>query len=303
MIPSKEQGDRIASLCLANPSTRVLQLNFQKDGKEDEDEEEDGEKDEEEDEDNVTNNNANYAAKENYSENNCDYSNDFIESHTKCWLLSSGIDVLNVLLKYEKTVPKNQKCLNPICWDILDLTSTHPETKALYSPEDWIEMVNNFEQEVKLTQTDISNIMIHFFDEVNQIVKNNHDLTMEIDRLFLEVIEKKYNIILNIKEKANIFVLKCAIVTYIKNLKGTDLLVLESDFDNSFSNMFIKRFLDQDERKNLLGFAQHQNESHSVILHARIGQKCDFRGILKNSIDKLEAIVGLRSSGLLTAYQ
>ncbi|CAB4443753.1 unnamed protein product [Rhizophagus irregularis] len=228
MRPSKEQGDRIASLCLANPSTRVLQLNFQKDGKEDEDEEEDGEKDEEEDEDNVTNNNANYAAKENYSENNY---------------------VLNVLLKYEKTVPKNQKCLNPICWDILDLTSTHPETKALYSPEDWIEMVNNFEQEVKLTQTDISNIMIHFFDEVNQIVKNNHDLTMEIDRLFLEVIEKKYNIILNIKEKANIFVLKCAIVTYIKNLKGTDLLVLESDFDNSFSNMFIKRFLDQDEVK------------------------------------------------------
>lgn len=52
-----------------------------------------------------------------------------------------------------------------------------------------------------------------------------------------------------------------------------------------------------------MGFAQHQNESHSVILHARIGQKCDFRGILKNSIDKLEAIVGLRSSGLLTAYQ
>jgi hypothetical protein len=46
-----------------------------------------------------------------------------------------------------------------------------------------------------------------------QIVKNNHDLTMEIDRLFLEVIEKKYNIILNIEEKANIFVLKCAIVT------------------------------------------------------------------------------------------
>jgi hypothetical protein len=50
-----------------------------------------------------------------------------------------------------------------------------------------------------------------------------------------------------------------------------------------------------------LGFAQHQNESHSVILHARIGQKCDFSK--NNSIDKLEAIVGLRSSGLLTAYQ
>ncbi|RIA80377.1 hypothetical protein C1645_607764 [Glomus cerebriforme] len=101
-------------------------------------------------------------------------------------------------------------------------------------------MVNNFEQEVKLSQTDISNIVIHFFDEVNQIVKNNHDPTMEIDRLFPEVIEKKYNIILSTEEKANIFALKRAIVTYIENLKGTDLLVSESDFDNSFPNMLMK---------------------------------------------------------------
>jgi hypothetical protein len=35
----------------------------------------------------------------------------------------------------------------------------------------------------------------------------------------------------------------------IENLKGTDLLVSESDFDNSFPNMLMKRFLDQDEVK------------------------------------------------------
>jgi hypothetical protein len=46
-----------------------------------------------------------------------------------------------------------------------------------------------------------------------QIVKNNHDPTTEIDRLFPEVIEKKYNIILSTEEKANIFALKRAIVT------------------------------------------------------------------------------------------
>ncbi len=34
-------------------------------------------------------------------------------------------------------------------------------------------MVNNFEQEVKLSQTDIPNIVIHFFDEVNQVFERN----------------------------------------------------------------------------------------------------------------------------------
>ncbi len=51
------------------------------------------------------------------------------------------------------------------------------------------------------------------------------------------------------------------------------------------------------------GSAQRRNDGHSVILRARVGQKCDFRGILKNSVDKLEAIVGLRSGGLPVAHQ
>ena len=40
-----------------------------------------------------------------------------------------------------------------------------------------------------------------------------------------------------------------------------------------------------------------RNEDRSVVLRARIGQRCDFR-TLKNNIDKLEAIIGLRSGGL-----
>ncbi|CAI2189722.1 9231_t:CDS:2 [Funneliformis geosporum] len=313
--------DRIASLRSADPSTGASQSNFQEDGEKDEEEneEEDEDEEEEKDEDNATNNNANYVAKKNFPENNYDHNDDFVEvtyvdslecqSRTSRWLLSSGTDVLNVLSKYEKIVPENQKCLNPVCWGILDLTGAHPETKALFSPEDWAEMVNNFKQEVKLSQTDIPKIVIHFFDEVNQIVKNNHDPTMEIDRLFPEVIEKKYNITLSTEEKVNIFALKRAIVTYIENLKGADLLVSESDFDNSFPNSLMKRFLDQDEVKIDVGeiccwgSAQRRNEGRSVILRARVGQKCDFRGILKNSVDKLEAIVGLRSGGLPTAHR
>jgi len=38
-------------------------------------------------------------------------------------------------------------------------------------------------------------------------------------------------------------------------------------------------------------------------LRARIGQKCDFRGKIKNTIDNLEAVIGLRSGGLPEAHR
>ena len=44
--------------------------------------------------------------------------------------------------------------------------------------------------------------------------------------------------------------------------------------------------------------AQRRNEGRSTTLCARVGQKCDFRETLKHSINKLEAITGLRSGGL-----
>jgi len=49
--------------------------------------------------------------------------------------------------------------------------------------------------------------------------------------------------------------------------------------------------------------AARRNEGRSVVLRARVGQKCDFRGSLKHSNDKLEAIVGLRSGGLPEAHR
>ncbi|RUO96954.1 hypothetical protein BC936DRAFT_141212, partial [Jimgerdemannia flammicorona] len=49
--------------------------------------------------------------------------------------------------------------------------------------------------------------------------------------------------------------------------------------------------------------AARRNQGRSVVLCARVGQKCDFRGSLKHSNDKLEAIVGLRSGGLPEAHR
>ena len=46
-----------------------------------------------------------------------------------------------------------------------------------------------------------------------------------------------------------------------------------------------------------------RNEGRSIVLRARIGQKCDFRGTLENSVNSLEAIIGLRSGGLPVAHR
>ncbi len=49
--------------------------------------------------------------------------------------------------------------------------------------------------------------------------------------------------------------------------------------------------------------SQRRNKGRSITLRARVGQKCDFRGTLKNSINKLEALIGLRSGGLPEAHR
>ncbi|CAG8824792.1 27383_t:CDS:2, partial [Dentiscutata erythropus] len=49
--------------------------------------------------------------------------------------------------------------------------------------------------------------------------------------------------------------------------------------------------------------SQRRNEGRSITLRARVEQKCDFRETLKNSINKLEALIGLRSGGLPEAHR
>lgn len=49
--------------------------------------------------------------------------------------------------------------------------------------------------------------------------------------------------------------------------------------------------------------SRRRNEGRLIVLRARIGQKCDFRGTLKNSVNSLEAIIGLRSGGLPIAHR
>ncbi|CAG8764097.1 16357_t:CDS:2, partial [Acaulospora colombiana] len=86
-----------------------------------------------------------------------------------------------------------------------------------------------------------------------------------------------------------------------ENLERVDLPVSEADFDNAFPNMLAKRFLNKEELKMDVGeiacwaSAYRRNEGRSVVFRARIGQKCDFRGTLKRSINKFEALIGLRS--------
>lgn len=94
-----------------------------------------------------------------------------------------------------------------------------------------------------------------------------------------------------------------------ENLERIDFPVSEADFNNAFPNMLAKRFLNSEELKMDVGeiacwaSACRRNEGCSVVLRARTGQKYDFRGTLKKSVNKLEALIGLRSGGLPEPHQ
>ncbi|KAG9285419.1 hypothetical protein G9A89_010894 [Geosiphon pyriformis] len=230
-------------------------------------------------------------------------------THTKYWILSSGTKVQEILAKYVETIPESQKCSDPAYWGILDLTGDHPETKALFSAEDWAEMVKSFHQDVRLSHAEVSDAVCRFFDEVHKIVNDGNNPTLAFNRLMPESIAKEYGIALTADDRREINTLMLTIMTYAENLGDVDLPVSEAGFDNSFPNMLMKRFLDRSELKMDVGdiccwaSAARRNQGRSIVLRARVGQKCDFRGSLKHSNDKLEAIVGLRSGGLPEAHR
>ncbi|CAG8733737.1 8873_t:CDS:2, partial [Cetraspora pellucida] len=100
---------------------------------------------------------------------------EFVERHepdtisrTKRWILSSGTDVGQVLTTYRCLIPESEKCVNPVYWGILDLTGTHPETKQLFSTDDWTEMLKSFEDEIETIEENIPDVVYLFFDEIEE---------------------------------------------------------------------------------------------------------------------------------------
>ncbi|CAG8618305.1 12724_t:CDS:10 [Funneliformis mosseae] len=211
----------------------------------------------------------------------------FVERHepetigrTKRWILSSGTDVGQVLTSYLYLIPESQKCVNPVYWGILDLTGTHSETKQLFSTEDWTEMLKSFEDEIETIEEDIPDVVYLFFDEIEQIIKNNEkseDIVTEIDGISSQKIEAKHEITLGEQDKAYMNEIKRAVLTYAENLADVDLPISETAFDNSFTNMLTRRFLDKTELK------------------MDSGEICSWASARRRNE---EAITGLRSGGL-----
>ncbi|CAG8599285.1 12420_t:CDS:2 [Funneliformis mosseae] len=172
-------------------------------------------------------------------------------------------------------------------------------------------MVKSFNNEVKLVDSDFLDVVEYFFNEVEKVnyKKDDKDIINAIDRLTPEIIETNQKVKLSDEEKNIISILRRAVITYAENLERVDLPISEVDFDNAFPNMLAKRFLNREELKMDVreiacwASAYRRNEGRSVVLRARIGQKCDFRGTLKKSINKLEALIGLRSGGLPEPYR
>ncbi|RUS22387.1 hypothetical protein BC937DRAFT_89462 [Endogone sp. FLAS-F59071] len=174
--------------------------------------------------------------------------------HQKQWILSSGTDVAAVLKQYAQTIPEIQKCLNdlafcsPIYWGILDLTGEHVETKGLFTAADWKEMVDNFDKEVKLSETIAPDIVYHLFDTVNEIVNSGKGNVGEIERISVESIQREASK-LSRDDEDKFIAVKRALLTYAENLADIDLPMSEMTFDNLFTNMLARRFLDKKELK------------------------------------------------------
>ncbi|CAG8530336.1 6305_t:CDS:2, partial [Acaulospora colombiana] len=176
--------------------------------------------------------------------------------------------------------------------------------------DDWEEINESFKKEVKLVQSDIPDVVEYFFDEVEKVSKKNEEYIINaIDDLTPEMIEKNRNVKFNDEEKEIFNGLRRAVITYAENLKDLEVPISEADFDNSFTNMLTNRFLNKRDLKMDVGeiacwaSARRRNEGRSIVLRARIGQKCDFRGTLKNGINNLEAIIDLGSGGLPVAHR
>ncbi|CAB4480443.1 unnamed protein product [Rhizophagus irregularis] len=162
------------------------------------------------------------------------------ESTSTCrsWVLRSGTNVREQLARYIDTIPEAQKCLNLAYWNILDLTEDSL-IKSFFSTEDWNEITKSFEDDVKLFESDVPDI-----------TKNEDENIIDaIDKLTSEIIENNQNVKLTNEDKKIVATIRRAVVTYAENLKGLELPVSESDFDNAFPNMLTKRFLDKQDLK------------------------------------------------------
>lgn len=193
---------------------------------------------------------------------------------------------------------------------ILDLTEENAQIRSLFSMDDWNEIIESFNNEVRLVDSDVPDAVMHFFDEIERITKADYKHVISaIEDVTPGLLEKNRNVTLSDDEKDAIGIVRRAIITYAENLGEIDLPVSEAAFDNAFPNILAKRFLDKEELRMEVGeivcwaSAHRRNEGRSVVLRARVGQKCDFRGTLKNSFDRLEAIIGLRSGGLPDAHR
>ncbi|CAB4388016.1 unnamed protein product [Rhizophagus irregularis] len=82
---------------------------------------------------------------------------------------------------------------------------------------------------------------MYFFNKV----ENHENIVDAIDKLTLEIIENNQAVKLTNEDKEIVATIRRAVVTYAENLKGLELPVSESDFDNVFPNMLTKRFLDK----------------------------------------------------------
>ncbi|CAG8601527.1 1821_t:CDS:10 [Ambispora leptoticha] len=153
---------------------------------------------------------------------------------------SNDIGIINFVERIEESKPMSSTCQRPwvlrsgtnitwmfdddsfnygfsyslAYWNILDLTE-NTQMKSLFSTNDWEEMVESFNNEVKLIESNFLDVVEYFFDEVEKITKkDDKDIINAIDRLTPEIIETNRKVELSDGEKNVISILRRAVVAY-----------------------------------------------------------------------------------------
>ncbi|RUP49340.1 LOW QUALITY PROTEIN: hypothetical protein BC936DRAFT_142754 [Jimgerdemannia flammicorona] len=152
------------------------------------------------------------------------------------YILTSGTDVASVLKSYMKDLSDGRKCDDLVYWGILDLTGDSIASKALFTKEDWAEM--SFRQEVKLSETPISDNVSHLFDKIDEItIRSSLSNPRDIEHALKDI------------NDVDSYPIKRAILTYADNLEEVDLPISEAAFDNLFPNMLARKLLDRKQLK------------------------------------------------------
>ncbi|CAG8498012.1 16804_t:CDS:2 [Funneliformis caledonium] len=106
------------------------------------------------------------------------------------WTLSTGKNVDEILSAYREKIPRTKAYLYPAYFGILDLSGEDVEVKDLFTDDEWNEMIEDFVNNVNLSDLDVrqEGPIYEIMDKITEKLKKEpSDLISEIESCVIEV--------------------------------------------------------------------------------------------------------------------